>query len=69
MIKKKEIKLEEFLIKIKDRLLTCNRCGHVWIQKNPDKKPKNCSKCNSPYYDKLRQVDIKKLMITKGIEF
>lgn len=31
--------------------LTCERCGHVWVQKG-ENKPKVCSKCKSPYWQK-----------------
>ncbi|KKK90963.1 hypothetical protein LCGC14_2717700, partial [marine sediment metagenome] len=33
--------------------LTCNRCGYEWIPRS-DKRPKNCPKCASPYWDKER---------------
>lgn len=35
----------------------CTRCGHKWMPRNPDKKPKVCPnpKCKSPYWDRPRQ--------------
>jgi len=32
----------------------CNRCGHSWIPRI-EKEPKNCPKCNSPYWNKERK--------------
>jgi hypothetical protein len=34
--------------------LTCRRCGHTWIPRQP-RKPGVCSKCKSPYWDKPRR--------------
>lgn len=34
--------------------LHCTRCGHYWKPRNG--KPKACPKCNSPYWDRDRQV-------------
>ena len=64
----KQINLDNWLIKIKDRLLKCTRCGHIWIQKNKFKKPRRCSACNSPYWDRPRQKDLK-ISLIKNIEF
>ena len=29
----------------------CERCGHEWISRAPNKRPKVCPKCKSPYWD------------------
>lgn len=34
--------------------LTCHRCHHTWITLK-NKPPKNCPKCNSPYWHKPRK--------------
>jgi predicted Zn-ribbon and HTH transcriptional regulator len=60
--------LKDYLLKVQKRLLECNRCNYVWMQKNLNRKPKNCPRCNSPYYDKPRQKEIK-LMLTKHLKF
>lgn len=31
----------------------CERCGYQWIPRNKT-IPKNCPKCKSPYWDKLK---------------
>jgi len=31
--------------------LKCKRCGHEWISKF-DRKPKTCTKCKSPFWEK-----------------
>lgn len=31
----------------------CKRCNHTWIPRS-DNKPRVCSKCKSPYWDKER---------------
>jgi len=31
----------------------CQRCGHTWTLRKPN--PKNCPKCNSPYWNKPRR--------------
>lgn len=33
--------------------LVCKRCGYSWFPRTPT-KPKHCSKCNSPYWDRNR---------------
>ena len=35
----------------------CLRCGHTWIQRSGDSKPKRCgsNKCQSPYWDTPRK--------------
>jgi len=35
----------------------CQRCGHIWILRKPN--PKQCPKCNSPYWNKSRRKDKK----------
>lgn len=47
--------LEEYLINIKSRILTCTRCGYRWLRKSKTKLPKNCPKCVSPYWNKLKR--------------
>ena len=32
---------------------TCNRCGYTWWPRST-KRPSECPKCNSPYWDKPR---------------
>ena len=46
----------------KVKILECLRCGHEWIPRG--KKPKQCPKCRSPYWDKPRQEDILKGIIS-----
>ena len=33
--------------------LKCNRCNHSWHPRSSN-EPKNCPKCNSPYWNKDR---------------
>lgn len=66
---KKENIEKIFLKRISDRLTFCFRCGEIWARKRREKMPFACPRCNSPYYNKPRQKDIKKLMLTKKIEF
>lgn len=40
--------------KIKIPTNTCERCGHVWIQRI-NRTPCACPKCRSPYWDKPRR--------------
>ncbi len=35
--------------------LTCTRCGHRWHPRS-EQKPINCASCNSPYWDRPRQL-------------
>ena len=35
--------------------LNCKRCGHTWPPRK-NKKPKNCPRCNSPYWDTQRRA-------------
>ena len=67
MVKKNELH-SLFLERIKGRILKCKRCGYIWIQKSKRKKPKNCPKCNSPYWMKERLKKLTFEMI-KGIKF
>lgn len=32
----------------------CHRCGHFWVPRK-DKKPRQCPKCHSPYWDTPRK--------------
>jgi len=32
-------------------ILCCIRCGSEWVQRFPDRKPKLCAICKSPYWD------------------
>ena len=34
--------------------VVCLRCGYKWFPRSTV-KPKNCSRCNSPYWDKPRK--------------
>lgn len=34
---------------------TCKRCGHNWSPRKPNRKPKVCPNCKSPYWDKPRK--------------
>ncbi|MBI2860630.1 MAG: hypothetical protein HYX91_03885 [Chloroflexi bacterium] len=43
--------------------LTCTRCKHVWIPRIP-RKPKQCPKCRSPYWNKPKWKGIKKEDVT-----
>ena len=38
-----------------DLYLSCLRCGHKWVRRNPDKLPDTCPKCKSPYWNKERK--------------
>lgn len=33
------------------KIVKCKRCGHKWATRM---QPNNCTKCNSPYWDKPR---------------
>lgn len=33
----------------------CLRCKHQWVPNSPDRKPKVCPKCKSPYWDRERK--------------
>lgn len=57
-----------FLERIKHRLLKCTRCSYVWVQKNKNKKPKNCPLCNSPYWRVPKKLRLTIEMV-KGIKF
>jgi len=63
---------EEFdftkMVKILKKGVACFRCGYEWVPKNFANLPKNCPRCNSPYYNKPRQKDLK-LYLSKGIKF
>lgn len=39
------------------KILKCNRCGYVWVQRFPNVTPKNCANrdCKSPYWNKPRK--------------
>ena len=34
--------------------LSCQRCGHSWIPRRPQ-KPRVCPTCRSPYWDRPRK--------------
>jgi predicted Zn-ribbon and HTH transcriptional regulator len=36
----------------------CERCEHVWLPREKDKKPLVCPKCKSPYWDTPRKVKV-----------
>lgn len=29
----------------------CARCGHIWLPRDPKKRPVNCAKCKNAYWD------------------
>jgi len=33
----------------------CERCGHEWVPRNTDEKPRVCPKCKTPYWDRPRK--------------
>jgi predicted Zn-ribbon and HTH transcriptional regulator len=37
-------------------VLKCLRCGNEWAQRNPNKVPRNCPRCVSPYWNKERRI-------------
>ena len=48
-----EEKAEISIKKTAVSVLKCLRCGHEWYPRRFE-KPKVCSKCNSPYWNKKR---------------
>lgn len=45
---------------------TCKRCGHSWYPRGPT-RPKNCPKCNSPYWDKEKETNLPNLTAKRTI--
>lgn len=45
------------------KILECLRCGHEWMPRKK-KTPKMCPKCNSPYWNRRRQKEVKKDLLT-----
>lgn len=41
------------------KVLHCLRCGGEWEAKFPDRLPKTCRWCNSPYWNKERVQKVK----------
>ena len=37
----------------------CQRCGHKWIPHDPDKPPRTCPKCKSPFWDRKRRNKVR----------
>jgi rubrerythrin len=33
----------------------CERCEHEWVPRDPEKPPKVCPSCKSPYWDRPRK--------------
>ena len=33
----------------------CERCRHEWVPRSPNRKPRVCPKCKSPYWDMPRE--------------
>ena len=42
----------------KIKFLECLRCGHEWIPRNKNKKPKQCPRCKNKYWNHKRQKEI-----------
>lgn len=40
----------------------CERCAHKWPGRSSE-EPKVCPKCKSPYWNRPRKINIKKLKI------
>ena len=40
----------------------CSRCNHEWAPRNPDKEPKVCPNCHSPYWKEPRHSEQKSLL-------
>ena len=40
--------------KVKLEGYRCERCGHIWCPRSPEKEeePETCPKCRSPYWNK-----------------
>ena len=47
--------ISEFLVDIIKQGVKCGRCEYKWIPKHKNKLPKNCPRCNSPYWNKPRK--------------
>ena len=39
----------------------CDRCDHQWVPRSPQRRPKVCPKCKSPYWDRPRAEQRRKL--------
>jgi len=39
-----------YLNDLKRNICKCERCGHVWLPRQPQKKPIACAKCKSAYW-------------------
>jgi predicted Zn-ribbon and HTH transcriptional regulator len=37
------------------------RCGHEWLPRNPEEKPRVCPRCKSPNWDRPKRGRQKKL--------
>ena len=33
----------------------CERCGHEWVPREPDREPRVCPRCKSPYWNRPRK--------------
>jgi len=44
------------MVDIKLRGYRCERCGHEWVPRNKDERPRVCAKCKSAYWDKPRRT-------------
>jgi len=39
----------------------CERCDHEWIPHDENKPPRVCPHCKTPYWDRPRKKDTRKL--------
>jgi hypothetical protein len=62
-----DFKEVEQMHEIKVSGFRCSRCKHEWVPNSPDKKPKVCPRCKSPYWDRERKVKIKITSTTGGM--
>lgn len=45
--------------------LRCTRCDNEWVPRVAGRKPKNCPRCNSPYWDRARLQAVEGRTITR----
>lgn len=44
----------------------CERCSHLWVPREKDRKPRVCPKCKSPYWDRPRRSAANREALAKG---